>query len=241
MDEVVRIALWSGPRNISTTMMYSFAQRNDTSVVDEPLFGHFLNFTGAWRPSREEVLTTMDTNAGRIIREELYGNHASAIYFMKHMANHLEGLDWEFARGFQNIILTRHPASVLPSYAVHIKAPTMLDVGYEIQGQFFNQLLAWGEEPIVLDAAEVLKNPQSVLQQLCDRLSISFDESMLHWKPGPRPEDGVWAKYWYKNLHKSSGFAPYQKREEPVPTELMPLYESCLPHYQRLSKYAIRG
>ena len=127
-----KIALWSGPRNISTAMMYSFANRKDTRVVDEPLFGYFLKHTNLWRPSKDEVLSTMEQDPKKILSELTNPKQDQAVFFMKHMANHLIDLDWSFLKGFSNIILTRHPKDVILSYSKHIKNPSMLDLCFEI-------------------------------------------------------------------------------------------------------------
>ena len=166
MIKPIKIALWSGPRNISTAMMYSFGNRADTSIVDEPLFGYFLKQTGVWRPSREEVLSSMETDASSIIKKLSNPNINSEIYFMKHIANHLVDLDWSFLKDFRNVILTRDPKKVLLSYEAHVKSPTILDIAFEIQLELINYLKKNNLHCIVLDADQVLKDPESELKKI---------------------------------------------------------------------------
>ena len=232
----VKIALWSGPRNISTAMMYSFGNRADTSIVDEPLFGYFLKQTGVWRPSREEVLATMDTDASKVINELCEPNTKADIFFMKHIANHLIDLDWSFLKNFRNVILTRDPKKVLLSYDAHVKSPTMLDVAYEIQLELLNYLKEKKLHYVVLDADQVLQYPANQLKKLCYELNIPFDEKMLSWDPGPRIEDGIWAKYWYDNVHKSIGFKKASTLKTNLPLHLEGIYIECLHIYKKLLK-----
>jgi len=234
--EPVKIALWSGPRNISTAMMYSFGNRADSTIVDEPLFGYFLNHTGVWRPSRDEVLASMETDALEIVKELCNPSMSSKVYFMKHIANHLIDLDWTFLKNFKNIILTRDPKRVLLSYDVHVKSPTMLDVAYKAQYELLNYLKNNKLQYIVLDADEVLENPEKAIENLCLYLSIPFDTNMLEWEPGPRKEDGVWAKYWYHNVHKSTGFKRVNNKELKLPEHLEELYNECLIYYNNILK-----
>ena len=239
MSPTTRIALWSGPRNISTAMMYSFAQRADTGIVDEPLFGHFLTHTGVDRPSRYEVMATMELDGQKVILEELLAPCDEPVYFMKHIANHLVGLDWGFLRQFKNVLLIRHPRDVIASYIKNVERPSMLDVAYEVQNRLLDHLLAEELQTIVIDSKRVLLDPEGQLKRLCKELDIAFDPAMLYWEAGARVEDGVWAKYWYHSVHKSTGFAPYKEKKEELPDDLLPLYEECLPHYERILKYAI--
>ena len=138
---ITKIALWSGPRNISTAMMYSFGNRKDTTIVDEPLFGYFLKHTGAWRPSRDEVLSSMEQDPSKVIKELSNPNIENPVYFMKHMVNHLIDLDWSVLKNFKNILLTRDPKDMLLSYYKYMENPTMLDTGYQIQLEILNYLI----------------------------------------------------------------------------------------------------
>ena len=239
MQKVKKIALWSGPRNISTAMMYSFANRKDTKVVDEPLFGYFLNHTNSWRPSRDEVLSSMEQNPSRIIHELSNPACENPVFFMKHMANHLIDLDWSFLNDFKNIVLTRDPKEVLLSYSKHIKDPSMLDLCFKIQHEIVIYLKKNNVNHIVIDSKQVLLNPEKTLQKLCSALSIDFSKSMLSWKKGPIKEDGIWSRYWYENVHNSTGFKKYKPSNSALPKQFQSIYEECLVHYKELLNHQL--
>lgn len=235
-----RICLWSGPRNISTALMYSFAQRSDTKVVDEPLYAHYLRETDAdeYHPGAAEVLQTME-NDGKKVIEWMLGPQEKPVVFFKQMTHHLVNLNLSFLKETVNIILTRDPREMLPSYAKEIENPTMRDVGYEKHLELFEFLQKRGEEPIVLQSEKVLKDPADTLNKLCRAIGIPFEKAMLSWEKGSRPEDGVWAKHWYQSVHNSTGFKPYQPKTEAFPEQLEPLLAECLPVYEILCKYSI--
>jgi len=237
----LRIQLWSGPRNVSTALMYSFAQRPDTRVVDEPLYAHYLRVSGADHPGRAEVLGAQEQDGERVVREVLLGPCDRPVVFFKQMAHHLVELDRAFLARCANVILTRDPEEMLPSLAENLRAPTLRDTGYAMQTGLLRELRALGQEPPVLVARELLLDPRGVLGQLCARLGIGFDERMLSWKPGARPEDGIWAPHWYANVHRSSGFQKYVRKEAPFPARLEPLLAECRPHFAELERLALRA
>ena len=231
-----RIALWSGPRNISTALMYSFAQRADTVVYDEPLYAHYLTArpeARVYHPMAAEILASQPTD-GRAVVRGMLGAHPRPVAFFKHMGHHLVDLDRGFLGALVNVILTRDPRDMLPSYIAVVKAPTLADVGYAAQVALRDELRARGREPVVLDAREVLEDPRSALTHVCDAAGIDFDEAMLAWAPGPRPEDGVWAPHWYAGVHASTGFRPYRPKTAPFPERLAPLLAECRPLYDAL-------
>lgn len=239
-DSTIRISLWSGPRNISTAMMYSFAQREDTQVVDEPLYGYYLAHTNAnkYHPGADEVIRNMETDGEKVVRM-MQGTFEKPIVFFKQMTHHLANLDRSFMTGMINILLTRDPREMLPSFATDIRNPAMADVGYQAQSRLYETLAEAGRPPVVIDSKNVLLSPETTLKKLCSAIGISFDEAMLSWKKGGRPEDGVWAKHWYKNVHHSTGFKPYQPKTGPFPEDLKPLLEKCMPIYERLRALSI--
>ncbi len=241
MTETLRISIWSGPRNISTAMMYSFAQRADTRVVDEPLYGYYLAQTNArdYHPGADEVLATQETDGPTVIEEIILGPCDRPILFLKSMTHHVEGLDWGFMQKLCNVMLIRQPSEVLTSYAKNVHDVSLRDTGFAEQIAIFDYLQSHGQRPPVLDAKEVLLNPRGVLGKLCDQIGIPFDEAMLTWPAGPRPEDGAWAKYWYHSIHRSTGFQQYKPKDEPLPEHLLPLLEVCRPLYDRLRELAI--
>ena len=239
MEDCLKLSVWSGPRNVSTALMYAFRQRPDTLVVDEPLYGHYLQVTRAEHPGDDEVLAAMDTDGGRVVREVLLGPCERPVHFFKNMAHHLEGLDRGFLGGLTNVLLIRDPAEMLPSLARQLPNPTLRDTGLLYQTEILDHVLGEGLEPVVLDAKQLLLNPPGVLRSACDRLGIPFHESMLRWPAGPKPEDGVWAKHWYANVHASTGFSPYEPRTDAFPERLRPLLEESVLLYERLKRYVI--
>ena len=239
MGDCLRLSVWSGPRNVSTALMYAFRQRPDTLVVDEPLYGHYLKVTRAAHPGDDEVLAAMDTDGERVVREVLLGPCERPVQFFKNMAHHLEGLDRGFLGELTNVLLTRDPAEMLPSLARQLPNPTLRDTGLLYQTEILDHVLDRGLDPLVLDARQLLLDPPGVLRTACDQLGIPFDEAMLRWPAGPKPEDGVWAEHWYANVHASTGFSPYTPRSGDFPERLEPLLEESLPLYRRLTRYAI--
>lgn len=238
---VIRVCLWSGPRNASTALMYAFAQRADTRVVDEPLYAHYLWVSGADHPGRDEILAAMDSEGERVVRQVILGPCDRPVLFLKQMAHHLTGLDWGFLERTANVLLVRDPADVLPSLARRIPEPSLVDTGLAIQTKLLRHLRSLGQPPHVLDARELLRDPEGVLRQLCERLGLAFDPSMLHWEPGPRPEEGVWAGHWYATVHRSHGFEARALPRQPLPERLAPLLEECRPHYEELAREALRS
>ena len=234
-----RICLWSGPRNVSTALMYAFGQRSDTEIVDEPLYAHYLRVTGAMHPGREEVMASMQNDATEVIRDVILGLCRKPVLFMKQMAHHLVEIDRSFMRETHNILLVRDPKEMLPSLTKVIGIPQLKDTGYKLQTELLLELRKFGQSPPILDARELLLTPKDVLTTLCSRLGLPFEESMLSWKRGGHSSDGVWAPYWYHNVHQSDGFAPYQPKNEPFPEELNSVLSECLPYYERLRADAI--
>ena len=236
------ICLWSGPRNVSTALMYSFAQHPDVRVVDEPLYGHYLRVTGIEHPGRNEVMASMNCDGNAVMKELIaeQRRRPRPRVFLKSMAHHLVRLERGFLTELDNVLLLRDPREMLPSLVVQLPNARLADTGLEQQWRLFSELDTAGQPPAVLDARELLLDPSGVLGQLCDRVGIRFDRSMLSWRPGPRPEDGVWAPYWYQAVHQSDGFAPY-RRKAGFPADLEPLIVECAPWYERLFEHAIRA
>ena len=237
----LRICLWSGPRNVSTALLYSFAERPDTRVVDEPLYAHYLRVSGADHPVREEVLAACETDGEEAVRTVVLGSCDRPVLFLKQMAHHLVDLDLGFLAQTRNILLIRHPAEVLSSLVKQLPEPRLSDTGIAIQCDLLDRLRGMGQEPPIVDSRELLLDPAGVLEQLCDRLGILFVEGMLSWNAGPRREDGLWAPHWYENVHRSTGFMPYRPKTEAFPEQLQPLLEECRPYYDRLFAEALRA
>lgn len=238
----MRIHLISGPRNISTALMYSFAQRADMSVVDEPFYGYFLEVSGRQHPGREEVLASMPSNPLEVINKTILANYPTPHVFFKNMAHHLMGdVNLAFTAQCTNVFLIRDPKKLIASLALVIDKPALLDTGLALSSALFKQMKAQsGKTPVVINSGDLLKNPPKYLAAVCAAIGIPFDDAMLSWPAGARPEDGIWAKYWYESVHKSTGFAPQRSEERELPKELFHLYEEALPHYEFLNEYAIK-
>ncbi len=222
--------------------MYSFRQRADTKVFDEPLYGPYLKRVAAdTHPAGYEVLEHLPTNPDPIIDHILLADGDTPVRFYKNMAHHLLDLDRRFLSELTNLLLIRDPKEVLQTLVVQIPEPALRDTGLMEQVEILDQILAQDEEPVVLDAKELLLNPEGVLRRACDKLGLDFDPAMLTWPAGPKPEDGAWAPHWYHNVHKSTGFAPYKPKTEPFPERLRPLLDEARPLYERLYEYAIRA
>ncbi|MBR9845961.1 MAG: sulfotransferase family protein [Algicola sp.] len=220
--------------------MYSFAQRADTKVFDEPLYAYYLKNTEAkhYHPGAETVLKVMENDGEEVVNMMLNYSEKPVLFF-KNMTHHLLDLDRGFMRKFYNVILTRDPREMLPSFAKVIERPTMTDVGYKLHMDLIDFFETNGINYVVLDAKKVLNNPEHVLQQLCEHIKIPFDKNMLEWQPQKLEEDGVWAEYWYDSVHKSSKFSSYKPKSEPFPRHLIPLLNESIPYYNQLSKLAL--
>jgi hypothetical protein len=219
--------------------MYSFRQRSDTLVADEPLYGHYLRVSGASHPGREEVLGAMDTDGNRVMRQLLDRPIPRPVLLLKQMAHHLQDLDRAFLSRTVNVLLIRDPAQMLPSLRRQIPEPTLRDTGLQIQWHLLEYLQGLGQEVAVLDSRDLLLDPPRTLGMLCDAIGVAFQASMLSWPRGPKPEDGVWAPHWYHNVHRSTGFQPYRAKRQPFPRELEPLLEECSEYYQQLKAQAL--
>ena len=235
-----RICLWSGPRNVSTALLYSFSQRSDTEAVDEPFYAHFLRVSGATHPLREECLKAQDGDGDRVAREVILGPWSRPVVFFKQMAHHLVDLDLGFMRHTLNVFLTRDPVQMLPSLLRRIGPPTLRDTGFRRQCEVMSMLEGWGQSPAVLDSRDLLTDPRTALDKLCAHLGIRFEEAMLGWPAGPKKFDGAWASHWYGSVHRSTGFRPYRPKTQPFPDELKPLLAECRPYYSELLRRAIR-
>lgn len=221
--------------------MYSFAQRSDTKVIDEPFYAHYLAVSGADHPGRDEVLASQQTNAEKVIEDVILADYPLPVLFIKNMAHHLIGVETAFLDSLTNVFLIRDPEEMLPSLIHQIAEPVMRDAAYLQQWELFVHLKENKCKPVVIDSKQLLLDPKGVLQQLCNKLDIFFEEGMLEWETGPISEDGIWAKHWYHAVHKSTGFKPYKPKEENVPGHLQPLLEECSEYYEKLYKYAIKA
>jgi Sulfotransferase domain len=236
------INLISGPRNISTALMYSFAQRPEFAVLDEPFYGFYLSnaLLSIEHPGQEDIIAQMDKNADSIIA----GINALALeksVFVKGMAHHYLEESPAHILLWKNVILIRHPKKLISSFAKVIESPTLNDIGIKKASELFTYLKDQGQHPIVIDSDELMKNPKRYLQKLCGLLDLNFSEQMMHWKQGGIPEDGLWAKYWYKNVHKTTGFQTQQLEPIQIPNYLGPLLAEAMPYYEILQKAILKN
>lgn len=241
----LRIAMWSGPRNISTAMMRSFSSRPDTFVSDEPFYGAFLQETGADHPMRQDVIASMETDWRRVA-EAMAGDppDGSPVWYQKQMAHHMVGpVAPDDLQGVTNAFLIRDPARMAASYARKRESVTAADLGVTAQRQFFDREAdRLGRAPPVVDAADVLADPGETLSALCTALGISWTDAMLHWPSGPHPQDGAWAAHWYGAVERSTGFQPAEQGEPfELDERLQAVADACHDDYQAMARFRLRS
>tara|TARA_B110000438_G_scaffold108061_1_gene106120 strand:+ start:363 stop:1079 length:717 start_codon:yes stop_codon:yes gene_type:complete len=233
------INLISGPRNLSTALMYSFSQRPDTQVIDEPFYAHYLSSTGISHPGRKETLETMSSNINKVL-DNIFNTSGCEVLFLKNMAHHHQEMDLSFLKNMTNLFLVRNPSQLIASFAQVIKNPQMKDIGLKKSWELYKIICEMDNtSPGVLDSAQILKDPPKLLEKLCKKLDIKFYDSMLSWSEGGIKEDGAWADFWYKNVHKSTGFIKQQTSNRELPSHCEALYFEALKYYNKLTKKSI--
>ncbi|TAN04328.1 MAG: HAD family hydrolase [Rhodanobacteraceae bacterium] len=238
----MRIAMWSGPRNISTALMRAWENRADTCVIDEPFYAHYLVETGIDHPGREDVIATQETDDAKVAAT-LIGPipGGKPIWYQKHMTQHMLSempLDW--LDRVSNCFLIREPERVAASFTRQRPDAEVWELGFEQQARLFDYACErLGHAPPVIDAADVLRDPRGILAALCARLGIPFSERMLRWPSGKRASDGVWAPHWYAAVERSSSFAPWRPRETELSDLQQRLADACRPYYERLVAYRL--
>jgi hypothetical protein len=209
-------------------------------VVDEPFYAHYLQKTGLDHPFRAEILAHQEPDAEQVTIDLLRKEHASPILFMKNMPHHMVGLDLSFVKGFENFFLIREPREMILSYVKKIPEPRMSDLGLDLLYDLFQSLRAAGQEPAVVDSFALLSNPKEVLTDLCQRIGIAYTDRMLTWPAGAINQDGIWAEYWYANVHTSTGFAPAVRRNiSDFPKALEGLAQECEGYYHEMKKFSL--
>ena len=233
----MRIAMWSGPRNLSTAMMYSFAARPDTAVWDEPFYAAYLAETGLVHPMGDEILAAGEQDL-KIVAARCVGAtpESRSVFYQKHMTHHMiEGFDRKWLADVTNVFLIRHPARVIASYAAKRENPTLDDIGFRQQAEIFDEVCQMtGERPVVIDSFEIRQNPEKALRNLCQDIGLTFDTAMLTWPKGPHPDDGAWAPHWYGAVWNSTGFAGAEGDIPKLPDEFKKLEEQALEFYRKL-------
>jgi hypothetical protein len=238
----MKIAMWSGPRNLSTALMYAFAARPDCAAWDEPFYAAYLNATGIDHPMAAEIIAAGITDPDKVAAACLGPvPEARPHWYQKHMTLHMiPAFDRGFLAGLTNAFLIRHPARVIASYARKREAPTFADLGFAQQARLFDEVAdLTGAAPPVIAAESIRADPRTALTRLCAALGLPFSEAMLTWPPGPKPQDGVWAPHWYNAVHRSSGFDDPEGPLPDLPPDFQRLADRAMPHYDRLAALAL--
>lgn len=240
----IRLAMWSGPRNISTAMMRSWGNRPDTFVCDEPLYAHYLSRHRVDHPGVDEVLEHHEQDWRKVVAW-LTGPipEGKRIFYQKHMTHHLlPEIDRVWLRDLTHVFLIRDPREMLTSLVRHMPRPTLADTGLPQQVEIFEWARAQtGRVPPVIDAEDVLNDPEGILRALCAAVGVEFTSRMLRWQPGLRETDGVWARHWYKSVEESTGFRPFSPKPDPIPRGMEQLYAECEEHYVVLEQVRLRA
>ena len=234
--------MWSGPRNLSTAMMYAFGARRDCAVWDEPLYAYYLARTGLAHPMADKIIAAGETDLERV-KARCLGPvpDGRRLFYQKHMTHHLQaGADHRWIAGMTNVFLIRHPARVIASYQKKHILPEQADIGFAQQAELFNQLCQInGQAPLVIDSADIRDNPEKMLTVLCSRIGISFDPAMLAWPAGGHPSDGVWAEHWYGAVWRSTGFAGAEGSLSDLPAKAQPVLAQSLKYYEQMAQYKL--
>jgi hypothetical protein len=238
----IRLAMWSGPRNISTALMRAWGNRPDTSIVDEPFYAFYLQATGKKHPGADEVIASGETDWRKVVTQltSLVPN-GKRIFFQKQMTHHLlPEVEREWLGAVMNCFLIRDPREVIVSYVKKREDPALEDLGFVQQAEIFDFVREHTHAiPPIVDARDVLENPERTLRLLCDAVGVEFSESMLSWPPGLRDTDGIWAKYWYGEVARSTSFEPYRPRHDEVPKNLFEIHKHCRKCYERLYEHRL--
>ena len=244
MSEGLRIAMWSGPRNISTALMRAWENRSDCVVWDEPLYGYYLDATGIDHPGADEVIAAQGTDCDAIIAR-CTGPipEGKPIFYQKHMTLHLlPALPRDWLAKLHNCFLIREPEAVIASYAAVRAEATLEDIGFVQQAELFDEVCRLtGSTPLVIDSREFLLDPRGMLQAICARLAIDFSDDMLHWPAGARDSDGVWGRYWYDSVWQSTGFAPFRERQYDLSPKDRGIANAARPYYEALYQYRLQA
>lgn len=237
----MRIAMWSGPRNLSTAMMYAFGNRGDCAVVDEPFYAAYLAQTGLIHPMRDEIMASQSQDATEVAAALLGPIPAAKPYFyQKHMTQHMiEGVPRDWIRELRNVFLIRHPARVIASYAAKRENPTLEDIGFRQQAELISQCRDWGLDPVVVDSHDIREDSKAKLEQLCDAIGLPYSPKMLSWPKGGHADDGIWAQVWYGAVWNSTGFAGPEGALPEVPEALVPVLDAAMPFYEEMKAFCI--
>ena len=237
----MNLAVWSGPRNISTALMYSFGNRDDFEIIDEPFYANYLIETGLDHPMRKEIILSQPENVTTVINNltKDRSNMGKNLY-QKHMTHHMvNSVPRDWFNQVKHVFLLRHPVRVISSFSKKYKKVTADDIGFKKQVELFLEILKRGLDPIVVNSEDIRKEPEETLTKLCERLNLRFQKSMLSWQMGGNKQDGVWASHWYESAHKSTGFSGPEDILPNLEGDNAMLAEASLPLYRSLLKFAI--
>lgn len=232
----------SGPRNISTALMYSFGNRSDCDIIDEPFYAHYLSHNDIDHPGKNEVISSQLKNAPDVVDFIFNKEKVKPHVFIKNMAHHISGFDYSFIERCTNLFLIRDPRYLIHSFAKVIDQPKASDLGLRREYEIYKELESKGyDNMVVLDSGELLKDPPRIISLLCDQLGIPMENNMLSWPTGPRKEDGIWAKYWYGKVHKSTGFVKQSTSSPLLDDNLLEVYSEVKDYYDFLFEKAIKA
>jgi hypothetical protein len=241
MSEVRRIAMWSGPRNLSTAMMRSFSSRADSFVSDEPFYAAYLKATGLDHPMRDEVMAAQPQDADEVVRQ-IMGRvpDGKGVWYQKHMSHHMvDGFPLDWMDGVTNVFLLRSPERVLASYAQKRESVTLADIGFEGQAMLFDRVAQrTGTAPVVVDSDDIRRNPEGMLSALCVAVGLDWDPAMLRWHKGAHTQDGVWGPHWYNAVYNSTGFSPPDEIGS-LPDWLSQIADEARPFYERMKEFRL--
>lgn len=241
-EDVKRIAMWSGPRNISTALLRAWGNRPDAAVWDEPLYAYYLKATGVEHPGADEVIRCHESEWRRVV-ERIVGPvpGGKTVFYQKHMSHHLlPEIDRGWLEQVTNVFLIRRPREVVTSLVRIYPKLALDDTGLPQQLEIFNLVRErTGKPPPVIDARDVLRDPPRLLRLLCEAVGVPFTETMLSWPTGPRDTDGVWAKYWYSAVLKSTTFEPYRAKQDTIPEHLNPILAQAEELYRQLHQHRL--
>ncbi|WP_026758097.1 hypothetical protein [Sediminimonas qiaohouensis] len=237
----MHIAMWSGPRNLSTAMMYAFAARGDCAVVDEPFYAAYLARTGLNHPMRDAIIASQPTDPAKVVAAlTAPAPGGKAHFYQKHMAQHMiPGMPRDWITRVTNVFLIRHPARVAASFSAKYENPVLADIGFTQQAELYDQINAAGGRPVVIDSSDIRHDPETMLARLCDAIGLPWDPAMLRWPEGGHPDDGVWAAHWYGSVHRSTGFAPSEGPLPDLTGAAADLADAAMPAYRKLRAVAI--
>ncbi len=259
----MRIAMWSGPRNLSTALMYAFAARGDCAVWDEPFYACYLRATGLAHPMATEIMAADGRNPAEIVHDlRADPPEGARITYQKHMCQHMiDGMPRDWMSDVVNVFLIRNPDRVLASFGAKYADVTLQDIGFVQQAEIFESVfhenngiagnpggVSLSSEsgfqqaknaPLVIDSADIRADPDGMMRALCKALGLDYRPEMLNWPAGPKPYDGVWAPVWYEAVHRSTGFAGAEGPLPELPAPLRAISDAALPHYGRLARYKL--